>query len=282
MSHILEHILEDMLPMLPILFLTYLLMEYLEHKSNEKFERFLLNARKLGPLIGSFLGIVPQCGFSVIASGLYMNKSITLGTLLAVFISTSDEAIPILISQPQQFSTLIGIIIVKIIVGIIVGYAVDMLIKEHKLKDNHPHHDIHEDCHEEEHNHGIVYLAFIHTIKIFIFIFIVNFILTIVIEYIGESTLSYLLAHGSFFQPILAAITGFIPNCGASVILSQLYLDQVLSFGALCAGLMTSAGLGLLVLLKLYDNKKDILRIVLILFVVSSLTGILLQLLTIV
>lgn len=282
MSHILEHILEDMLPMLPILFLTYLLMEYLEHKSNEKFERFLLNARKLGPLIGSFLGIVPQCGFSVIASGLYMNKSITLGTLLAVFISTSDEAIPILISQPQQFSTLIGIIIVKIIVGIIVGYAVDMLIKEHKLKDNHPHHDIHEDCHEEEHNHGIVYLAFIHTIKIFIFIFIVNFILTMVIEYIGESTLSYLLAHGSFFQPILAAITGFIPNCGASVILSQLYLDQVLSFGALCAGLMTSAGLGLLVLLKLYDNKKDILRIVLILFVVSSLTGILLQLLTIV
>lgn len=277
MLHILQHAFNDMLPMLPFLFLTYLLMEFLEHQSNDHFKKFLTNAKQLGPLIGSCLGIIPQCGFSVIASGLYLNQSITLGTLLAVFISTSDEAIPILISQPQQFSTLISIIIVKIVVGITVGYTVDFLIKQHKIQNNHSYHDIHEECDEEKHGHGIVYLAFIHTMKIFIFIFIVNLLLTIFIEYIGEDTLSYILANGSFFQPILAAITGFIPNCAASVILSQLYLDHALSFGALTSGLITSAGLGLLVLLKMYDNKKDILRIFLILFIVSSIVGILLQ-----
>lgn len=277
MLHILEHALKDMFPMLPFLFLTYLLMEFIEHKNNDCFEKFLINARKLGPIIGSLLGIIPQCGFSVIASGLYMNKSITLGTLLSVFIATSDEAIPILISRPEQLSTLTAIIIIKIILGIVVGYIVDFLINQHHLKDNHSLHDIHEECEEEKHGHGIVYLAFIHTVKIFIFIFVVNLLLTYFIEVVGEDTLSYILVNGSFLQPILAAITGFIPNCASSVILSQLYLDHVLSFGALTAGLITSAGLGLLVLLKMYDNKKDILRIVGILFAVASLTGIILQ-----
>lgn len=277
MLHILEHALKDMFPMLPFLFLTYLLMEFIEHKNNDGFEKFLINARKLGPIIGSLLGIIPQCGFSVIASGLYMNKSITLGTLLSVFIATSDEAIPILISRPEQLSTLTAIIIIKIILGIVVGYIVDFLINQHHLKDNHSLHDIHEECEEEKHGHGIVYLAFIHTVKIFIFIFVVNLLLTYFIEVVGEDTLSYILVNGSFLQPILAAITGFIPNCASSVILSQLYLDHVLSFGALTAGLITSAGLGLLVLLKMYDNKKDILRIVGILFAVASLTGIILQ-----
>ena len=277
MLHILEHALKDMFPMLPFLFLTYLLMEFIEHKNNDRFEKILINARKLGPIIGSLLGIIPQCGFSVIASGLYMNKSITLGTLLSVFIATSDEAIPILISRPEQLSTLTAIIIIKIILGIVVGYIVDFLINQHHLKDNHSLHDIHEECEEEKHGHGIVYLAFIHTVKIFIFIFVVNLLLTYFIEVVGEDTLSYILVNGSFLQPILAAITGFIPNCASSVILSQLYLDHVLSFGALTAGLITSAGLGLLVLLKMYDNKKDILRIVGILFAVASLTGIILQ-----
>lgn len=277
MLHILEHALKDMFPMLPFLFLTYLLMEFIEHKNNDRFEKFLINARKLGPIIGSLLGIIPQCGFSVIASGLYMNKSITLGTLLSVFIATSDEAIPILISRPEQLSTLTAIIIIKIILGIVVGYIVDFLINQHHLKDNHSLHNIHEECEEEKHGHGIVYLAFIHTVKIFIFIFVVNFLLTYFIEVVGEDTLSYILVNGSFLQPILAAITGFIPNCASSVILSQLYLDHVISFGALTAGLITSAGLGLLVLLKMYDNKKDILWIVGILFAVASLTGIILQ-----
>lgn len=277
MLHILEHSLQDLIPMLPFLFLTYLLMEYIEHKGTQKFQTFLTNAQKLGPIIGSFLGIIPQCGFSVIASGLYLNQSISLGTLLSVFIATSDEAIPILIAQPEQSQIIPLIIILKIVVAIAVGYIVDALVQSHHLQSNHSLHDIHEHCDEEEHGHGIIYLAFIHTIKIFIFVFVVNFALTWIIEEVGEDTLSYILINGSLFQPVLAAITGFIPNCAASVLLSQLYIDQVLSFGALFAGLMTSAGLGLLVLLRMYDNKKDIFRIAGILLISASITGILLQ-----
>lgn len=278
MLHILEHSLEDLIPMIPFLFFTYLLMEYIEHKNNRRFKEVLVHTQKLGPLIGSFLGIIPQCGFSVIASGLYMNQSISLGTLLSVFIATSDDAIPILIAQPQQSKTLLLIIVLKIIVAVIIGYLIDALIQTHRLRSNHSIHDIHEHCHEEEHGHGIIYLALIHTIKIFIFIFIINFILTWLMEEIGTQTLNYIFVHGSLLQPLFGALTGFIPNCAASVILSQLYLDGVLSFGALFAGLMTSAGLGLLVLLRMYDNKKDIFRILLIMFISATLIGILLQL----
>lgn len=277
MLHILEHSLHDLIPMIPFLFLTYLLMEYIEHKNNQRFETFLIRAQKLGPLIGSFLGIIPQCGFSVIASGLYMNQSISLGTLLAVFIATSDDAIPILIAQPQQSQTLLMIIILKIIVAMIIGYLVDGLVHSHHLRQNHSLHDVHEHCHEEEHSHGIVYLALIHTVKIFIFVFIVNFALTWLMEEVGSQTLNYLFVHGSLFQPVLTALAGFIPNCAASVILSQLYLDNVLSFGALFAGLMTSAGLGILVLWRMYDNKKDILRIMFIMLISATLVGMLLQ-----
>lgn len=279
MNEILMDILHDTLGMLPFLYITYLLMEYLEHKGNTAFRKALEKAKRLGPLAGGLLGIVPQCGFSVLASGLYMNGSISLGTLLAVFISTSDEAIPILVSQPDQFSVLIKVIFVKLMIAVAVGYLVDVLVREHKLRENHPLHDIHADCEKEtqEEHHSIFYIALIHTVKIFIFIFAVNFVLSIFIHYIGEDTLSNVLVAGSYLQPILAALAGFIPNCAASVILAQLFMDGVLSFGALCAGLISSAGLGLLVLFKMYDNKKDILRILSILLLVASVSGILLQ-----
>lgn len=280
MNEILSDILHDSLSMLPFLFVTYLLMEYLEHKGNSAFRGYLEKARTLGPLVGGILGIVPQCGFSVLASGLYMNSSISLGTLIAVFISTSDEAIPILISQPQQLPVLIRVIAIKLLIAVFAGYLVDALVRGHRLRQNHPLHDIHAECEKEtkEEHHSIVYIAFLHTIKIFIFIFVVNVILSVFIHYVGEDTLSAVLINGSYLQPILAALVGFIPNCAASVILAQLFMDGVLSFGALSAGLITSAGLGLLVLFRMYDNKKDILRILLILLVVASLSGIVLQL----
>lgn len=278
MLHILNHSLHDMLPMFPFLFLTYLLTEWIEHKNNHQFQHFLINAKKLGPVIGAVLGIIPQCGFSVIASGLYMNQNITLGTLLAVFIATSDEALPIFIAQPQQASTLTLIIGLKMMTAIIIGYLVDFLLRTHHLRANHSLHDIHEHCEEDKHGHGLFYLALIHALKIFVFVFIINFILTFVIELVGEDSLNVLLVQGSLFQPVLAALTGLIPHCSASVILSQLYLDHVLSFGSLFAGLMTSAGLGLLVLLRMYDNKKDILRIIAIMLISAILIGMCMQL----
>lgn len=280
MEDILSDVIHDALPMIPFLFITYLLMEFLEHKSNERFQYHLQKARRLGPLLGAALGIVPQCGFSVLASGLYMNGSITLGTLIAVFISTSDEAVPILIAQPKQLPVLLAVILVKLVIAIVAGYLVDMLVSTHRLKQNHPLHDIHGDCDKEtrEHHHSIFYIAAVRTAKIFVFVFVVNLILSVFIYYIGESTLKSILVQGSLIQPVLAALAGFIPNCAASVILAQLFLDGVLSFGALTAGLITSAGLGLLVLLRMYDNKRDILRIFAILFLTAILSGILLQL----
>lgn len=278
MLELLEDVLHDAIPMLPFLYITYLLMEYLEHKENAHFTRILENTRKLGPILGAILGVIPQCGFSVLAVGLYLNGTITVGTLLAVFISTSDEAIPILVSQPKEFNTLIGVIVVKLIVAIIVGYLVDTMVRHHQLKQNHPIKNIHADCEKEEEEHGIFYIAFIHTMKIFVFVFVINFILSYIMDAIGQDTLRMFLANGSIIQPAFAAIAGFIPNCAASVILAQLYLDQVISFGSLTAGLITSAGLGLLVMLKMYDNKKDIIRIMLILFMSAVVTGILLQL----
>ena len=206
-----------------------------------------------------------------------MNGSITVGTLLAVFISTSDEAIPILISQPKQASALVSILLVKLIIAIIVGYLVDFLVKKHYLFEMHALHNPHEHCVEEEEHSSIFYIAFIRTVKIFLFVFVVNLSISLLIHLTGEDTLKALFVEGSFLQPIVAAIVGFIPNCAASVILAQLFTDGIISFGALTAGLITSAGLGLLVLLKMYDNKKDILRICAILFLSAIVSGIILQ-----
>lgn len=279
MNEIIADILHDSLPMLPFLFLTYIFMEYVEHKSSDTFKKRLEKTRTLGPLLGAILGIVPQCGFSVLASGLYMNNSISLGTLISVFISTSDEAIPILIAQPKQIPMLLMVILVKLFVAIFVGYFVDILVRKRHLHQKHPIHNPHVECNsEDKHSHSILYIAFIHTIKIFTFVFVVNVLLSIFIHYVGKDTLSYMLASGSMLQPVVASFVGFIPNCAASVLLAQLAMEGVITFGALCAGLITSAGLGLLVLLKMYDNRKDILRILCILFLTAILTGSILQL----
>ena len=281
MQDLLTDVLHDTLSMLPFLYAAYVFMEYLEHKSNDKMQRLLAGTRRFGPLVGSVLGIVPQCGFSVIAGGLYMNGSITLGTLIAVFVSTSDEAIPILIAQPNQLDVLVQVIAVKLVIGCISGYLIDLLVKQHHLKENHPLHDIHEHCDEEQKKHPSIFaIAFLHTLKIFLFIFCVNFIISFIIHEFGEEALAQFLGAGSFLQPLFASLVGFIPNCAASVILSQLFIDGVVSFGALTAGLITSAGLGLLVLFKMYDNKKDICRILGILFIIALVTGSILQILS--
>lgn len=278
MQELISEAIRDTFIMLPFLYITYVLMEYLEHRSSEHMRRLMIKAKAYGPVIGALLGVIPQCGFSVLASGLYMNGAITLGTLLSVFISTSDEAIPILMSQPQQADTLLKIIIIKFVVAITAGYVIDYLVRGHHIKQKHAIADCHEHCAEELEKHTSIFMiALYHTIKIFIFIFIINFLLSATILWFGEDALSMALADGSFLQPLIAALVGFIPNCASSVILTQLYVDQILSFGALCAGLITSAGLGLLVLFRMYDNKRDIFRIITILFCIAAITGILLQ-----
>lgn len=276
--HILEHVCEETLIMIPFLYLAYLLMEFIEHKSSQHMQMILTKSKKLGPILGSVLGLIPQCGFSIIASGFYMNRTITLGTLLSVFIATSDEAIPILIANVGQGKTLLQVIALKFIIAIIAGYIVDALVEHHYLKEEHSHHDIHEHCEEESKEHSIFIVALIHALKVFIFVFIANFIISLIIHGVGEDSLKYLLRDGSIIQPIIASLVGLIPNCASSVVLSSLYIDNVISFGAFFAGLVSSAGLGLLVLVKMYDNKKDLIRIIVLLVVIAIISGITLQL----
>lgn len=277
MLHILMHSLNDTIPMLPFLFITYLLMELIEHKKPDLFKNILNKSKALGPFIGALLGVIPQCGFSLIASGLYLNQNITLGTLIAVFLSTSDEALPMLISTPENVEIILPLILIKIIWAMIVGYLIDYLVSKKFLKNYHSIHNIHDEC-DEEHHHSIIYLAFIHTIKVFAIIFVINFLLTFVMESFGEDNIRILFENFKILQLPIATLVGLIPNCAASVLLTSLYIDNFLSFGALVSGLMSSVGLGLLFLFQTYDNKRDIIRILLILVIASFSIGFMINL----
>lgn len=264
----------DSLKTLPFLFGVYLLIEYLEHRSAHKLGSALRKMGPFGAIGGAVLGAIPQCGFSVVASNLYSGRLISMGTLIAVFISTSDEAVPMLIANPKSISVLWKLILIKTLIAIAAGILVDLIAKMFfESKKEEPFKEIcsHCDC---EH-HSILHSAIHHTVEIFIFIFLVNLLLNGFMEFVGENTVSKLMMTHSAFQPLLAAIFGFIPNCAASVVLTQLYINGVISFGSIIAGLSTGAGVGLLVLFKTNKHIKQNLTIMGILYFVGALSGIL-------
>lgn len=266
----------DSLKTLPFLFGAYLLIEFLEHRAGDRLVQTLAKLGPLGPIGGAVLGCVPQCGFSVAAANFYAGRLITPGTLIAVFLATSDEAIPILLSRPETVGSLTKLLGVKLVVGILAGILVDLVVmRVLKPKIREPFHDLCEDCGCEE--KGVVRSALGHTLRIFLFLLLVGIALNCAIAWVGEEKISRALLSGSAFQPLLAALIGFLPNCAASVILTELYLDGALSFGSAVAGLCTGAGLGLLVLFRVNKDLQENLCIAGVLYIAAAIAGTLCQ-----
>ena len=274
--HSLEHALEDSLKILPFLFITYLIMEILEEKTSEKINLWLQKAGKAGPVFGGILGIIPQCGISAVASNLYAGRIISVGTLMAVFLSTSDEMLPVLIANGSGPMMIGQILVVKIIVAILMGFLIDYIarIMNFKQKIENKIHDFceHEHCHCED---GMFKSALRHTIKVFIFVFFITFVFNFGIETIGEETLTHFIMNKPILGPVLSAMIGLIPNCAASIVITQMYMEGMISFGTLLAGVLAGAGVGVLVLLRVNEKKKESIVIISVLYLIGVCWGIL-------
>lgn len=269
----------DGIKLLPFLFLTYLIMEYIEHKTKSRLAEVIKQSGKWGPFLGGILGIVPQCGFSAAASNLYAGRIITLGTLFSIFLSTSDEMLPILISEQVNPITIFRILGVKILIGMAAGFIIDIIIRR-KNREEEQHLQIehlcdHQHCHCREGN--ILRSALSHTLQVFVFILLVSFLLNLVIGFIGEDVLAAFISSKPILGPVVATLVGLIPNCASSVILTQLYLEGVLGAGAMIAGLLAGSGVGLLILYEVNDDWKENVKITLLLYLIGVISGILIE-----
>lgn len=286
MLHILEHVfvhaLEDNLKMIPFLFVTYCVMEHMERSMAEKSESAVKYSGKAGPLFGGVLGLIPQCGFSAAAASFYSGGVITLGTLLAIFLSTSDEMLPILISESVPAMTIFKMLGTKALIGVLAGFCVDFGLnkigKGHVVQKHI--HDLceKEHCHCEEEEGSIWKSALIHTVKVFGFVFLISVLLNLVLECGGESALEWLADNHTFLAAILTGFVGLVPNCAASVIITQLYLKQLISAGAMMAGLLVGAGVGVLVLFRTNRPLKQNVKITGLLYGIGVAAGLLIDL----
>jgi hypothetical protein len=280
LEHAVIHTLTDTLKILPFLFLTYLLMEFLEHKAGGAPERWLRGSGKVGPLLGGLLGMLPQCGFSAAATGLYTGRIITVGTLIAVYLSTSDEMLPILISGGASVPLMLKLLGVKMLVGIVAGFAIDgvfRLFRRRSHEEQQP--QIEELCEREKCECGdrFVLSALKHTGYITLFLLLFTFLMNGAVELIGEERISALVLNRPVLGSVLSAFVGLIPNCASSVVLTSLYMEGVLSSGAMLSGLMVNAGIGLAILFRNNRPVWDSFRVLLILWSVSVVCGILID-----
>lgn len=268
----------DVLKLIPFLFIAFLILEYIEHKMSKKNEKVLVNNKKTGPIIGGVLGAFPQCGFSAMATKLFSSRVITLGTLIAVYLSTSDEMLPILISNGTNITTILKIIGIKVVIGIILGLLIDLFYQKKSNHHDYIHEDcVHDNCHCEK---GIVKSSLHHTISITVYLLITILVLNIVIYYVGEDNIKeFMLNHRAYY---ISSLIGLIPNCASSVIMTEIYLTDMISFGSLMSGLLTGAGVGLLVLFKTNKNLKENLVILVLLYFIGVIFGYLIDLVGIV
>ena len=258
MKEVIIDTLLDSLKLLPFLFLTYLLMEFIEHKAGDRAAAAIGSAGKYGPLLGSLLGVVPQCGFSASASSLYSGGVITAGTLVAVFLSTSDEMLPVCISESVSGVTIAKILIYKVLIGIVIGFGLDLILKI--AGKNPKEREIHSLCRDENcgcEEGSIFTSAFHHTLHIALFILAISFVLNTVIYFIGEENLSNLFVDVPVIGCAVSALVGLIPNCAASVVITELYISGVISAGCLMSGLLAGSGVGIPILFRLNKNSKQ-------------------------
>ena len=270
----------DSLKLIPFLLVAFLIIELLEHKLNNKTKNIITKSKKVGPIIGSLLGVIPQCGFSVMATNLYITRIITLGTLISIYLSTSDEMLIIMISEKVEISLILKILLIKIFFGIVYGLIIDKIINK-KKKDKETNYEL---C-DEEHcdcNHSILLSAIKHTLHITLFIFIITLIINTIFTLLGDNYLSKILLNNSILSPFITSLIGLIPNCAASVILTELYLNSTISLGALIGGLLTSSGSSLLILIKNHKSQKENLSIILLLYALGVLSGIIIELISLI
>ena len=263
----------DCAKLLPFLLLAYLAIELIEERAEEKTVAIIHSAGRWGPVIGAGLGVIPQCGFSAAVSNLYAGGLITRGTLLAVFLSTSDEMLPILISGGTPAGFIVKVLGYKLLAGILIGVLTDMAEERLGKKRNKTLHDLceQEDCRCEE---GILRSALRHTGKIFVFIFVVTLVMNFAVELVGTDRLGSFIRNRPVAGELLAGLIGLIPNCAASVVLTSLYLQGGVSAGAMVSGLLVGSGVGLLVLLRMNRSWRDNLVTVSILYTGGVLLGI--------
>lgn len=301
----------DTLKLIPFLFVTYLAMEALEHFASNKVKETVERAGAAGPVVGALLGALPQCGFSAMAATLFSGRVVTAGTLVAVILSTSDEMIPVFVAHQQPAGRMLSIIAIKVVLGIVAGLLLDLVLRllhragdghthihelcerehchceeadeldeEHHDRDHHgDHHDHHEHGHHHGHGHshhgawGIVRSACVHTAQVTTFIFLISLLFGLIIEGLGVDSIRSMLAYHPVRATFIAALVGLIPNCGASVAVAELFLDGTLATGPMLAGLLSSGGVGLLVLWRTNADARQNVYVTLLVYGVAVLAG---------
>lgn len=274
MLEIIFDTLKDTLKLLPFLWVAFLIIELFEHKFYKKSKMLVEKSGKFGPLLGGVLGCFPQCGFSVLATNLYVTRIISLGTLISIYLSTSDEMLPILLAHGSSFSEIFKLLCIKVVIGIVSGVLIDFFFrKKQSVMISDLCRD--EDCHCEN---GIVISSLKHTIHTLVFIILVSFLLNIVMFNGGREFLSNILLNDSLLAPFVVSLIGLIPNCASSVVITELYLSGVLSLASAMAGLLTGSGVALLVLFKSNRDKRENIRILLLVYLIGVVSGLILEL----
>lgn len=260
MKDVLLDALLDSLKMLPFLIVIYIVIELFEEKTVKFFKN--KHSKNMGPLLGAGFGLIPQCGFGVVTTKLFSKRYITIGTLIAIYVATSDEAIPMIIANPQKIGILLPFILIKVGYAILLGYFIDLILRKREIKEKIEEDEHVQGCcgHEVGEKKGfkeILVHPLLHSLKLFAYILIINIAFGVLIFYVGEENIKSFLEKSIFLQPLLATFIGLIPNCAASVLITEMYLSGLLTFGACLAGLTANNGIAVAILFKENKNIKE-------------------------